>query len=292
MSNSFKFLFLALVPTATTGVVQRFKRFERVLSPGLNFFIPFIEDVSFVSNRLNNQSLAFETKTLDNVFVNIEIDIQHKISAERSEISFFSLENPGKQIGAFVGDTIRSSVAKLTVDDLFSSQHDLCNNVQTQLSTRMESFGHEIENVLITGIHPDKAVKDAMNKINASKRLFEASKNEADANYIKMVREAEGDAERKKQNGLGIANQRRAIIDGFRDGVLDMSKALNGMEYDKLIDFILKSQQLDSFEHLAKSPNAKTVFIPVDYSNRKSCKKSNSRLLEDFAYSNEITRDN
>lgn len=273
--SGFTFCGLAIVHTATTGVVQTFGRVTRQMTPGLNFYIPIVQTVKLVSNRLRNQNFKFEIKTKDNVFATMGLSIQHKVDDEKSSLSVFSLDNPEEQIDAYIENLIRSTASKMTIDELFESQNDLCHTVSDKLSDKMSSFGYRIENVLVTGIDPDKSVKEAMNRINASKRLFEAAKNEADAKFIAAVREAEGDRDRKRLQGEGISEQRRAIVNGFRDSIKDMSNTL-GVSHDRIIDFVIKTQQLDTLEQIGRSPNTKTVFIPYDDHNHTKP----SRLVE------------
>lgn len=279
--SGFIFAGIAMINTSTTGIVQTFGKFTRQMGPGLNVYVPFFQKVSVVSNRLEHQASSFQVKTKDNVFAVMDIAVQHKIDEDKSSISYFSLKNPKQQIDAYIENVIRSSTSRMTIDELFESRDTLCENVKTALTDKMNSFGYRIENVLVTNIDPDHSVKEAMNKINASKRLFESAKFEAEAKYVAAVKEAEGDRDRKKLQGEGTALQRKAIVDGYCDGVKDMSKEL-GIPHEQIIDFVLKTQQLDTFEHIGRSTNTKTIFIPYGEPNNKQ------RVFESMSYSNEI----
>jgi regulator of protease activity HflC (stomatin/prohibitin superfamily) len=248
------------IQSASTGVRQTFGRFTGLDSPGLAIYIPFIQSISVVSNRLQQDNFHFETKTSDNVFVNLGISVQYLIKPEDSEKAFFSLDDPLEQINSYIENVVRSQVPKMTLDKLFESQDDICNNVGSQLSDKMAQNGYTIKNTLITNIDPDEIVKKSMNQINASYRLKEAAKNEAEANYIKCVKEAEADSERKRLQGEGIRLQREAIIKGYKQGVHDMM-ASTGLTSKDIVDFMRAMQELDTMESIGRSNNAKTLFF-------------------------------
>jgi len=251
------------IKTATTGVCQTFGRYTGTVRPGLRLYLPGIQRITPVSNRLTQDAFAFEVKTKDNVFAKIGLAVQYKIQEEDTEKAFFSLENPREQIDAYVENVVRARVPKMNLDDLFESQDDICKSVQSELSGKMREHGFTIENTLVTEINPNAEVKDAMNKINASNRLKEAAKNEADARYIAKVRDAEADRDRKRLDGEGIAQQREAIFKGYQKGVKDMAENLGVSSMD-VKDFLLKMQHLDTMNSIGRSPNTKTIFVGHD----------------------------
>ncbi len=177
-----------------------------------------------------------------------------------TEKAFFSLDNPVEQINSYIENVVRSRVPKMILDDLFESQDDICKYVGDQLSDKMMEYGYSIENTLITNIEPDSQVKNSMNKIQATKRLQEAAKNEADAEYIKQVRQAEADCERKRLQGEGIRLQREAILNGYTQNITDM-KSLTGLSAIQIIDFMRNMQELDAMESIGRSTNTKTLFF-------------------------------
>ena len=162
----------------------------------------------------------------------------------------------------------------MKLDELFEAPDYICNSVENQLSAKMQKYGYTIENTLVTAIDPAHEVKNAMNHINASERLEEAAQNEADANYIKEVRKAEADRDRKRLQGEGISQQRIAILKGYEKGVGDMSKCLDISSAD-IIDFVMKTQHLDTLESIGKAPNSKTIFMSHQPEGNDSRKKEN-----------------
>jgi regulator of protease activity HflC (stomatin/prohibitin superfamily) len=249
-----------IIPTSMTGVVQTFGKFSYTVRPGLNLFIPFIQKITPVSNRLQQRSVHLQVKTRDNVLTNLGIDIQFKVKAEDTQLSFFSLDDPVGQMDAFVKNEVRSRVPKMKLDELFESPDEISNAINEKLAPRMLTHGFTIENTLLTTIDPDASVMKAMNQINASERLKEAAKNEAEADYIKQVRHAEADRDRKRLQGEGISQQRQEIMKGYSAGVSDMSKNF-GMDHRQIVEFVLRTQHLDTIENVGKSPNTKVIFL-------------------------------
>ena len=252
--------FFRFIQTATTGIVQTFGKSTRTVGPGLRFFIPFIQKVTPISNRLQQDAFTFEVKTKDNVFTKLGLAIQYRIEPQNTEKAFFSLEDPNKQIDSYIENVVRAKVPKMRLDELFESQDDICTDVLTCLSDKMKTHGYRIENTLVTEIDPASDVKDAMNKINATERLKEAAKNEADANYIRVVKQAEADRDRKRLQGEGISQQRLAILSGYEKGIANMSGHLQLTSKD-IIDFVMRTQHLDTIEAIGRSDNTKTIFV-------------------------------
>lgn len=251
---------ITIVPTAKTGIRTHFGQAVGHAKPGLNFYIPYVQKIIPISNRLTQESFKFSTKTKDNVFAGLGIAVQFRIKEENSMKAHYSLDDPIGQLNSYIKNCIQATVPDLTLDELFKSQHHISRNVLNELSKEMSEYGYTIENALVTSIEPPKEVVDAMNKINASQRLKEASKNDADAEYIKKVREAEADKDRKILQGQGTSGQRLEILKGYQHGVDKMAKDL-GLLPEEIIQFVIKTQYMDAMESIAKSPNAKVIFV-------------------------------
>lgn len=270
------------IRTATTGIKQTFGRFSGLCHPGLNFYIPFIEKITPVSNMIQNKDFHLTVKTKDNVFTSLSIGIQIKIEPKDTVKAFFSLEDPNKQIDTYVQNVVRSKVPQMRLDELFESQGDIGDAVFKHLAEKMNNYGWTIIDTLVNDIKPANEVISAMNKINASERLKEAAINQAEANYIKHVKEAEADKQRKILQGEGISGQRLAILKGYEMGVEDLAKKL-GITPRDIMDFVMKTQHLDTIQQIGSSNNAKTIFVNHDpFNSLKNFNKSNGNEIRDF----------
>lgn len=248
------------IPSAHTGVLQLFGRFVELKHPGLNFYVPVMSRISVVSNMVQHKDFRTRVKTRDNVFTDLNIGVQLQIKPDDTEKAFFSLERPDAQIDSYVQNVVRSYVPKMTLDQLFASQGDIGNAVGEQLSAKMADYGYTIVDTLVNDISPASEVRDAMNAINAAERMKEAARNEADASYIRKVKDAEADRDRKILQGQGISGQRKAILDGYRSGVDEMATKL-GLSPQEVVAFVLATQKMDMLETIGRSSNAKTVFL-------------------------------
>ncbi len=205
------------VRTAEVAVITRFGKFLRVAEPGLNWKRPFFDSVAgIVSLRVNQITLTMETKTKDNVFVTIPISVQNRVRPEKVYDAYYKLSDPVAQIKSYVEQVILGHVPGMTLDEVFATQSSIAAAVKQELDADMAVFGYEIVNVLVTDIVPDAKVKSAMNDINAAQREQVAANARGEAEKILVVKKAEAEAESKALQGQGIANQRKAIIEGLQ----------------------------------------------------------------------------
>lgn len=233
-------------------------KFNGILGPGLHFFRPFSETRT-ISTRVMENKVVTETKTKDNVFVQIHIAVQQEVRKEKAFEAIYKLSNPAMQIESFVSDVVRGHAPHETLDDLFVEKEKIALDVKQRLSGAMEAYGYNIHQVLVIDIVPDNRVKAAMNQINASKRLRQAAEEKAEADKVVVVKAAEADADSKFLQGQGIARSRAAIVDGLREAVCgDQGTQLSPKEVS---DLLLMTQYLDTLERVAAG-KATTIFVP------------------------------
>ena len=220
-----------------------------------------------------------ETKTKDNVFVNVVISVQYQVVLEKAFDAFYKLANPEIQIQAYVFDVVRSELPKMELDESFSNKEQLANEVKHHLDETMMSFGYSIIKALVTrasdpcGNHhlAGRARQGvamsmnemSMNEINASRRLREAAKEKAEADKIVQVKAAEADAESKYLSGVGVARQRQAIVGGLQDSIIEFSGEIAGTTPKDVMDLLLLTQYFDMLKDVGSSGSGgKTLFLP------------------------------
>lgn len=254
---------LFTVTQQTAAVVERFGKFVRIAPAGLNFKIPFVDRVAGrLSLRVQQLDVRVETKTKDNVFVFVIVSVQYHVLDNKVVDAFYKLQNPHTQITSFVFDTVRARVPGITLDELFIMKDDIAQAVKTELDQVMDNFGYGIMKTLVTDIEPDAKVKSSMNEINASQRLREAAIQQAEAEKIRVVKAAEGEAESKALQGQGIANQRRAIIDGLRESVESFSTQVDGTSAQEVMNLVLMTQYFDTLKEVSSSSKTNTILVP------------------------------
>jgi regulator of protease activity HflC (stomatin/prohibitin superfamily) len=250
------------VNTAEVAVVTRFGKFLRVADPGLNWKVPFFDTISgTVSLRVNQISLTMETKTKDNVFVTIPISVQNRVRPEKVYDAFYKLSDPTAQIKSYVEQVILGHVPGMTLDEVFASQSSIAAAVKLELDADMATFGFEIVNVLVTDIVPDAKVKSAMNDINAAQREQVAANARGEAEKILVVKKAEAEAESKALQGQGIANQRKAIIEGLQTSVEQFQKTVEGASAKEVMQLVLVTQYFDTLKSIGENNKTSTLFL-------------------------------
>jgi regulator of protease activity HflC (stomatin/prohibitin superfamily) len=260
------FLFLLFgtfftVKQQTTAIVERFGKFARINQAGLQFKIPLIERiVGRVNLKIQQLDVIVETKTKDDVFVQLKISVQFQIRKQKVYDAFYKLQNPHEQITAFIFDTVRAEVPKMKLDDVFEKKDDIALAIQRELKEAMLNYGYDIVKALVTDIDPDAQVKAAMNRINAAEREKVAAQYEGDAQRIIIVEKAKAEAESKRLQGQGIANQRREIARGLEESMDVLNRAgINSQEASALI---IITQHYDTLQAVGERTNSNLIMLP------------------------------
>jgi regulator of protease activity HflC (stomatin/prohibitin superfamily) len=256
------FLFFYTVDQQTIAVVEFFGKFARIAGPGLNLKIPYVERIAGrVNMRVQQLDVAVETKTKDNVFVNVIVSVQYFVLPDRVYEAFYKLNDAERQITSFVFDVVRAKVPQIILDDVFEKKDDIADAVKNELSNLMDDFGYGIIKALVTDIDPDQKVKDAMNEINAAQRLKVAAYEKGEADKIIKVKSAEAEAESKALQGKGIADQRTAIILGLQESMESMKAAI-GVESSEVMNLVLMTQYFDTLKDIGASSNSNSILVP------------------------------
>ncbi|KAH9614160.1 hypothetical protein KSS87_004502 [Heliosperma pusillum] len=252
------------VDQSTVAIEESFGKFTDVLEPGCHCVPWFLgyQIAGKLTLRVQQLDVRCETKTKDNVFVNVVASIQYRAIAEKASDAYYKLSNTRSQIQAYVFDVIRGTVPRLNLDDVFEQKTEIAKCVASELEKAMSHYGFEIVETLIVDIEPDEHVKRAMNEINAAARMRLAANEKAEAEKIIQIKRAEGEAEAKYLSGRGIARQRQAIVDGLRDSVLGFSVNVPGTTAKDVMDMVLVTQYFDTMKEIGASSKSSAVFIP------------------------------
>ncbi len=250
-----------IVKQQTIAVVERFGKFAKDYNAGFNFKIPIIDKIAGrVSLRIQQLDVIVETKTQDDVFVHLKISVQFQIQRDHVYNAFYKLQNPHEQITAFIFDTVRAEVPKMRLDDVFVKKEEIAVAIQRELKQAMLDYGYDIVKALVTDIDPDENVKIAMNRINAAEREKVAAQHEGDAQRILIVELAKAEAESKRLQGKGIADQRREIARGLEESVDVLNRAgINSQEASALI---VITQHYDTLQSIGADTNSNLILLP------------------------------
>jgi len=250
-----------IVKQQTIAVVERLGKFTKDYGAGFNFKIPIIDRVvGRVSLRIQQLDVIVETKTKDDVFVHLKISVQFQIQRDHVYNAYYKLQNPHEQITAFIFDTVRAEVPKMKLDDVFVKKEEIAVAIQRELKEAMLQYGYDIVKALVTDIDPDENVKIAMNRINAADREKTAAQYEGDAQRILIVERAKAEAESKRLQGQGIADQRREIARGLEESVDVLNRVgINSQEASALI---IVTQHYDTLQAVGQSTNSNLILLP------------------------------
>jgi regulator of protease activity HflC (stomatin/prohibitin superfamily) len=252
------------VEQAQVAIIERFGAFVRTAGAGLNMKIPMIErKAGRLSLRVQQLNVKVETKTSDNVFVDVVVSVQYHVVEGHEFEAFYKLTNPEQQITAHVFDAVRSQVPTMTLDHVFEKKSDIEEAVSNGLRSKINAFGYDIDGSPVTDIQPDEKVRTAMNEINAASRLREAAEQQGEAVRIKTVKAAEAEKESKKLQGEGIAAERIAIAEGIRASVAALlSVKEGGISPEEAMKTLILTQYFDTLRAIGASSRATTVFLP------------------------------
>lgn len=254
---------LYVVRQQSVAIVERFGRYQKTATSGIHVRLPFGIDkiAARVQLRLLQSEIIVETKTKDNVFVTLNVATQYRVNEQNVTDAYYKLMKPESQIKSYIEDALRSSVPKLTLDELFEKKDEIALEVQHQVAEEMSTYGYIIVKTLITKVEPDAEVKQSMNEINAAQRKRVAAQELANADKIKIVTAAEAEAEKDRLHGVGIAQQRKAIVDGLAESIQELKEANISLNEEQIMSILLTNQYLDSLNTFAAKGN-QTLFLP------------------------------
>jgi len=250
-----------VVKQQTAAIVERFGRFLVIRQSGLHIKVPLVDRIAGrVSLRILQLDVIVETKTKDDVFVKLKVSVQYKILVEKVFDAYYKLDFPQDQITSYVFDVVRAVVPKMKLDDVFEKKNEIANAVKGELNEAMINYGYDIIKALVTDIDPDAEVKTAMNKINAAERQKVAAQYEGDAARILIVEKAKAEAESKRLQGQGIADQRREIARGLEESV-DVLNGV-GINSQEASALIVVTQHYDTLQSIGESTNSNLILLP------------------------------
>ncbi|AXP80614.1 Modulator of FtsH protease HflK [Mariniflexile rhizosphaerae] len=273
-----------IVKQQTAAIIERFGKFQVIRQSGLQLKIPLVDKVAGrLSLKIQQLDVIIETKTLDDVFVRLKVSVQYRVLTQKVYDAFYKLDYPHDQITSYVFDVVRAEVPKMKLDDVFVKKDDIALAVKAELNDAMLDYGFDIIKTLVTDIDPDAQVKAAMNRINAADREKTAAQYEGDAARILIVEKAKAEAESKRLQGQGIADQRREIARGLEESVDVLNRVgINSQEASALI---VVTQHYDTLQAIGSETNSNLILLP-------NSPQAGSQMLNDmvasFTASNQI----
>ena len=261
------------VQQGTVAVVTVFGRFQRILRPGLNFRIPFVERIfSRVSYQNRSIELKFQAITQDQANVNFSAMLLYAVLNQESEtiknvaFKFMDERSFMQALIRSVEGAVRAFVATRRQSEVLLLRMEIILHVKEQLDRQLEDWGYHLIDLQMNDITFDEAIMRSMAQVVASNNLKAAAENEGQALLITKTKGAEADgnaikisAEAEKQaaqlRGQGVALFREEVARG-------MAHAAREMESANLdASFILFSMWTDAVKHFAETGRGNTIFL-------------------------------
>ncbi|CAJ1429242.1 unnamed protein product [Effrenium voratum] len=246
------------IDTGSVGVIQKFGEYQGLQDPGcmcINWCVTSVQQVSLAVQQVSCHS---DCKTKDNVTVTVVTAIQYRIQKDMVKVAIFDVASPTEQIKAEVDSVLRSTLPGMTLDESYEAKEKMVGEILESVKGAMGKYGYEILNVLITDVRPERSVLDAMNEINASRRQREAAFERGEAEKMLKIKASEGDAEAKRLAGVGMANMRAAMAQGFQDSMRFMKES--GMSEHEAMHMMIMTQYLDTLKEFAGSHGS--IIVP------------------------------
>lgn len=261
------------VSQGTVVVITRFGKFGRVLRPGLNFKIPFIESV-FRRLSLQNRAveLAFQAITIDQANVHFKAMLLYSVlnhDEETIQNVAFKFVDEGSFMTALtrsVEGSVRAFVATKKQSEILALRREIIDSVKEQLDHALASWGYHLIDLQMNDIGFDEEVVRSMSKVVASSNLRAAAENEGQALLITKTKQAEAEgnaikiaAEAERQaaqlRGQGIALFRKEVAHGMTEAAMEMQKA------DLDVGVIMFSMWTDAIKHFAENGKGNVIFL-------------------------------
>jgi len=259
-----------VVPQSMVFVVERFGRFTKILSPGLNLIVPFLDKVAHQVSVLERQLPEFTISviTRDNVEVQLESTVFYRvIDASRS---VYRIQDIDGALHTAATSIVRSAAGKLELDELQSSRESMNGEIATNLQSAAEIWGVDITRTEITDVVIDDKTKEAQRQqLNAEReRRAAIARAEGDKRAVELAAEAklfeakkEAEAIRVKADAEAYAVRVQAEADAEQTRVVAAAISDNGQP---AVDFEVLKRQVEAIGQLASSDSSKTVILPTD----------------------------
>ncbi len=254
---------IRLVQQNNIYVVELLGKYRRSMTAGLNFKIPLLERIAAkVSLRQINFAVAGKYPSKDKVIVDISSNLIYGVIATEEGVKDYTyvLSNRDQSINAIIENSLRTYIAKETHEGILEKKEELATHIHNDLEGQFATWGMDIKSFQITDVSFPLTITDAMSEVVASEQLRKAAENKGEASKIQAVKEAEGEKERKRLQGEGIAQERKAIAEGLRDSIEIVQKATGENNRD-IMALLNLTQYLDTMKSIGTSPNSKVVFL-------------------------------
>ncbi|RYZ33866.1 MAG: SPFH/Band 7/PHB domain protein [Sphingobacteriales bacterium] len=247
-----------LVPQGYKWIVQRLGKFHGTLGPGLNFVIPYIDEIAY---KVTTKDIVLDIPSQEVITRDNAVLIMNAvayINLVTPEKAVYGIENYTWAIQNMVQTSLRSIVGEMDLDDALSSRDHIKARLKAAISDDISDWGIMLKTVEIQDIRPSATMQQAMEAQAAAERQRRATVTRADGEKQAAILEAEGRLEASRRDA-----EAQVVLAKASQEAIDLVSSAIG-EKEMPVTYILGEQYIKAMQELAKSPNSKTVVLPAD----------------------------
>ena len=250
-----------IVPQGYKWIVQRLGKYHTTLGPGLNFVIPYIDEVAY---KITTKDIVLdipsqEVITRDNAV--LVMNAVAYINLTTPEKAVYGIENYIWAIQNLVQTSLRSIVGEMDLDDTLSSRDHIKAKLKAAISDDISDWGITLKTVEIQDIQPSHTMQAAMEEQAAAERQRRAAVTKADGEKQAAILSAEGRLEASRRD----AEAQVVLAEASQRAIEMVTSAVGDKEIP--VAYLLGEQYVKAMQDLSKSSNAKTVVLPADVLN-------------------------
>lgn len=261
----------------TEALITSFGKHVRTeKNPGLHLKKPWPFNIvtAAVPTDLFQSKETLDTKTKDDLFVKLPIAVQYEVSDTATY--YFGNRDPIGNMMKSVSAAVRTATSGKEFQELYSDRDEISSAVIDHIGKEVAEFGLKIRRIIIDEPTAPPEVQAAFNEVRASERLREAAKNKADAHAIEVIKKAEADKTAQKLFGEGAADFRKAILDGYKAQIDELTHD-GKVSKEEALHIVMRSMELDALREVASRGN-----LIITPQNMTSNNLAEIRTLQDM----------
>jgi regulator of protease activity HflC (stomatin/prohibitin superfamily) len=247
-----------IVPQGEEWVIERLGKYSETLMPGLNYLIPFVDNVS---RRIVTKDILLDVPQQ-------EVITRDNAVLVTNAIAFVKVTNPVKAVYGIVDfseairnlimTALRSIVGEMDLDQALSSRDQIKTRLRESIAEEVLDWGLTVKSVEIQDIKPSQSMQKAMELQAAAERERKAAVTKAEGEKQAAILQAEARLESARRD----AEAQVTLANGSAEAIKNIMAASTGADMPML--YLLGEKYIKAMGQLAESPNAKMVILPAD----------------------------
>ncbi|MCZ7675527.1 MAG: SPFH/Band 7/PHB domain protein [Roseovarius sp.] len=249
---------IKIVPQSDQYVVERFGRLHKVLGPGINLIVPFLDTVAHRISILERQlpTASQDAITRDNVLVQVETSVFYRIL--QPERTVYRIRDVDGAIATTVAGIVRAEIGKMDLDEVQSNRSELIATIKASVEDAVDDWGIEVTRAEILDVNLDEATRAAMLQQLNAERARRAQVTEAEGRKRAIELQADGELYAAEQ--AAKARRISADAEAYATGVVATAIAENGLE---AAQYQVALKQVEALNALGAGGGSQTIVVPA-----------------------------